>query len=540
MNAAKSIAVLVTLCIIGPMLLGYVWPTSSEEVDQYEVSGGTDITAATSTDMVPIFSPYTGSFNNIFLSSVGWINGTELSVTSTYPTQVASSGTGNLPIYASATTTSSITMAADGILDIPSMTVAEGVVRVSFDFPEGFDIDGHGRADSLIWFPNTGQVVFNNSQAVNSGTVKSDAEIKAISAGTVERKDYTVNPNSYVNLDAGFWMPTASMQWYNGFLNSEAEILIHPNDVRNNLWEVSIKLWDGFLFLRVIDDVIEAAHGYDVSTAVFEELGGVSAYPNIRVGLNATEGLVTVEGLIGMDTSLGGFGFLSPSQTPGRTLEFEVRTSDGFTRLSIECPVAFGAAYMVSSTTSQIGTRPGIVNGSVPGDSYYPDGDWQLFIGDTAVFGDSITIGSTAFPVSRTGEITVTLIDGGTSTFRVRDLAIMSVLESGNDRRWFLNGTEIQASYGKSITFAGSWMCDLLIFDVDVVPQTIYNWEAGGFGLDVQGFCMAALMIDIVAFAALTLYGRNAGARVLPLLIACVIIGCVFFIFLADGIQGFA
>lgn len=532
MNASKSIVWLISVCILAPLVLGFAWPTSAEEVDQYEIGDGVDITDAASTDQVPIFTSYSGFFNSIFMAERYTTSGDVVVVNSEIPKQLGIKTIGTVPVYNESTTETSISMTEGQELDLSALTIAEGVTRISFDFPGMFEIEGHGTADTLVYFPNTQQVVYSDTLGGNAGTVNSSTEITASTAGTVSREDHKVLADTFVNLDLGFWVPVG-FQWYNGFLNSSATFMIHPllNQTSPTGWSMAIGTWDGWLWLRAVDGMLQAGFG-NASEAEIEwtDLGGWTAYPNIRVTLDAPTGTVTVEGLIGMDTSAGGFGFTAASQTPGRTLTFETSRTDGFTVLDLVTDWPQGAAYLVTSTMSQIGSRPGLVDATVEGDAYHPDGNWQLFIGDTSVFGDTITIGGSVFEVSPAGEITVNLADGGTETIRLRDLTILSVEKDG-DRTIYLDGREIlTASDSGDVVFEGAWMCDLYLFDMDIVPKTLYSWTEGGFGFDMAAFCFAGLITDVIGFIALALHGRGMGQRILPLLITFATIAAFYII----------
>lgn len=533
MNAPKAIAVLVTICIIGPMLLGYCWPTSSEEVEQYGILDGTEITGDVANDQVPIFTNYTGYFNHQFaVTEYTTSGGTEVA-DSIVPVPWVVSSTGSVPTYRNIEAL--LTLDEGERLDFSFGTTGlpTGTTRVDYNYAPGFDVEGK-TATHLSLFPYTGQIVYIDIFS-GAGTVTTDAVITAKAAGTADIDQYIQVDGAFANLDSGFHLPIG-YSWANGFLNSAATFLLHPLHAS---WECMFGVNGmGALWLQCDDDgLVEAAFTADFSepaSSSWRLLGTMSAYPNLCIEIDAHAGVMSVSGVSGMSSTTGGFGFTDPTYSLVNTIEFETSYSSGFTVVDVVTSSP-DLAYLVKSTTSQIGTRPGLVNASLEPDGFYPDRNWQLFIEDTSVFGDSLSLFGIEYDVTRTGDITVDLVEGGTMEFKIRDLTILSVGTS-DDRRVFLDGVEIIAGPGDSIEFGGAWMAKLILYDMDVSEKTVYDWEAGGFGLDVTGFCMAGLMIDILAFAALTLYGRGAGARVLPLLIACAIIGAVFFILLVEGI----
>lgn len=513
MNPVKAVALLVTLCIIGPMLLGYCWPTSGEEVDQYAVSDGVDITADIASDKVPIYAGYTGVFNNSFYFRTSG---------NTVPDYVASTTVpGQLPAYDpdDDTIAASTSLSATSITKVSDLDWPENMVRgyMTLEGLRTFLVGGF-TAVSLTYFPATGQVIWTNGTA--AGTLSGDAVITIGGTAATANLYAAVfdGQEAYADLSEGIRMESGS--WYNGFSNKGITIVLDSSTLGSDCDIRPGNMRDG-VTLSVEGGTISAEYGGDSRT-----LGYVSAYPYIVFQFDAVNKSVTVAGVVGMDD------FTDSSYTLVNPVEFDVTTTaEDFGAVNMRG----SATYLVTSTQSNVGSRSGIIDDTIYPDGYYGDGNWQIYIRDTAVFGSSLTLGGNVYDVSRQGDVEMTFIDGTTEIVKIRDMVILSAV-TDDVRKVMVNGRTLSEGPVSpySVGFGGAWMAQILLYDVDVSQRTLYGWEAGGFGLDLTGFCMAGLMFDVVAFVGLTLYGRASGARVLPLLVASIMIGAVFFTLLMN------
>lgn len=514
MNASKSIVWLITACILAPLALGFAWPTSAEEVQQYAVSGGTDITSNISGDTVPIFASYTGMMNQSFVYRAGESNPAPVYAgTTTTP--------GQLPVYDTDTDTliQSVTITAGNPTRVEDLPWPEGLTRgyAAADDDRTFRVDGK-TALMFSYFPDTGQTLYYGSGAtMTSGDVYVESN-----GGTLTLNLYrltTADPVTYADLSQGIVMDSET--WYNGFVNESATMLIRSSTLGDSTDRTYIRPANvgGYLQLYIDGGVVTASYGDET-----RGIGTPETYAFVMVELDMVEMTATVSGLSGMDD------FTDRTYSVTNSVTFEADAfRPTFTALDLLGP---GTEYLVVETESNIGSRPGIVDDTFSPDGYYPDGCWQLYLRDTAVFGSSLTLGTQTYDVSRTGEVEVTFLDGTSGPVKLRNMTIMSAVVD-DVRKVFVNQGLIfegPSSSAYPVTFGGTWMADVLIFDVTVTEKTQYNWSEGGFGFSMEAFCFAGLMTDVLAFIALALYGRGMGQRILPLLITMVTIAAFYII----------
>lgn len=514
MNAARAAVILVTICIIGPMLLGYCWPTSGEEQDQYAVSNGVDITDDIASDSVPVFAGYTGLFNHSFYYRANGNTIPDYVATTTVP--------GQLPAYDpnDDTVAATMSLAAGSLTKVSDLAWPDGMVRgsMTMDGNRLFLVGGF-TASVITYFPATGQVVWTNG--TEAGTLSADAVINTRLSTEATVNLYSAvleNEGTYADLSAGIRMDDGT--WFNGFENKGFEMILDSSTI-GTFCSIRPDNMAYRLALQVQDGTISADYNGDVRA-----VGYAATYPYIIVKYNVLTQTVTVAGLVGLDD------FTDSTYTEVNPVVFDIgTTSETFGAVSMSGDVV----GLVVSTEPKVGSRPGIIDDTIQPDGYFADGCWQIFIRDTAVFGSSLTLGANEYDVSRQGDVQMTFADGTTETVKVRDMVILSAVKDG-ERKVIVNSKVLYEGAVSSypVGFGGAWMAQILLYDVDISERTVYGWEAGGFGLDMQGFCMAGLMFDIIAFIGLMLYGRGSGARVLPLLILCVMIGAVFFTLLMN------
>lgn len=515
MNASKSIVWLITVCILAPLALGFAWPTSSEEVQQYEVFGGTDITSNIAGDTVPIFASYSGMMNQSFV-----YRGSEINPVPVYAGTTTTPG--QLPVYDTDTDTliQSVTITTGNPVKVKDLPWPEGITR-GYAAAEGnvpFILDGT-TALMFSYFPETGQTLYFGDDAVmTSGDVYVESR-----GGTLTLNLYrltTADPVTYADLSQGIVMDNE--EWYNGFVNESATILIRSSTLGDTVADQTLIRPDhvsGNLCLWTSDGVVTASYGDET-----KGIGAPGTYAFVMLEFDLRGMTATVSGLSGMDD------FTDRTYSVTNSVTFELNAvSPTFTSMYLYGP---GTEYLVVETGSNIGSRPGIVDDTFSPDGYYPDGCWQLYLRDTAVFGSSLTLGTQTYDVSRTGEVEVAFLDGTSGSVKLRNMTVMSAVVD-DVRKVFVNQGLIfegPSSSAYPVTFGGTWMADVLIFDVAVTEKTQYNWTEGGFGFDMAAFCFAGLITDVLGFIALALYGRGMGQRILPLLITFATIAAFYII----------
>lgn len=511
MGTGKMVGAMVTLVIIAPILLGFIWPSDARTVDDFVSVSETDLTGSLANDQIPVWQDYDGTYNNAFIGiDLGGID------YRTVPTPVETSETkSNVRELVRDSRTQDTMTTGDSFT--PASTTVAGAARIDL-VNAGLEWMWNGNpVDTVSYYPGNGITVVS-AEGDFAATIPSTDEIDVVTGGTYEKHVYKYG-DEYVDESAGYIAGGGEWSWTNGFVNRAVTIWITA-ETTSGSWEI-----DSFgdpVTLGLSSGMWTLTDGTDTL-----QLGNTSAYPIVALTWDSHAGEVTAEGLVRADD------FADTDWTVGNSVSLPT-TSGPASQLMMT--VLGTLHYRVMSTVSQIGTMGGMIDVSVEPDAYYPDTNWQLYMRSPAVYGGQIVMGGTAYDISREGTIQLTVLDveegeDPLQTVSIRDMTILSVVTEGSRHVW-VSGLLIDddAPGDWTVQFRGAWLMDLLIYDMDVEERTVYDWRAGAFNLDQTSFCMVGLLSSFLAFLAFGLYGRWSGAKILPLLVVWIMTSAVYLI----------
>lgn len=523
-STSKLAALIVTVVIIAPVLVGFAMPSGMETNVGYETQRTTNITGDISSDNIPNYAPYSGILNQ---NPLLYLDGS----LSTTANPVGQTGSPN-PLGAWSTAT-------DGTLEI-----AAGAYVPPMD---GYDMrfihadtpifrSGDYIFEGLLVYPNS--IYGYNTTTTPMGYTLLTGPVTAMAATTADvqsvRYGLALTPDedvpAYMDISLGYWVPTVESIWSNTHLNQRVEIILHSSVNVNNTVELVLGGRD--VSVEWSNRVITATVAGTTAT-----IGTWYAYPYIGVIYDALNDEISVVGMSGMS------GFLdAPSATRSNALTVSADL-DPIRTFSIldTTDNQVWSSFLVTSASVQASTMMGIRNATVNPSDYYPDNLWQISIQSPAVYGDSITLGNRTYDVTRDGIIhDVELLRGSemvSTDLSVRGLTIASfpnLTDGGNDI--LVNGFYWGNVQSLPIGFEGDWLFTLLISDLDSYSYTSYVWDTGSFNLDVVGFCMVGLMASFGAFIAAALVGRRSGTKAAILLLVSGICAGVYIVIMEGAL----
>lgn len=334
----------------------------------------------------------------------------------------------------------------------------------------------------------------NNVLQVNGNTYTGVTAYAVVETGGRSVLEYTATTpdGRYADPSAGWKLPTgqiADYSWFNGQQNKSATFLLDmPNGssctfVPNGGGTVTVaKLSDGDLtvgdvylgkYSKVMVEI--GSEGFTVS--------GINAWPPLGA-TPTTFNTVTVDA----DISL-----------------FEQVQLNASGAISFRCD---GAEILA-------GSFPSTKDYTLDFAELFPNALMSLKLNSIGVYGDTLTVGSTSYPVTN-GRI---LVDGKAVNLKG---AVISFTPEEDGLTGFINGRELGSFAAQPpITFGGEWSLTAIAYKVEEVSSSSMEWNAGGFGLDKDGFIAAGLLTACAAFVLLGMYGRASGTKVGLLAVIC-------------------
>ena len=274
-------------------------------------------------------------------------------------------------------------------------------------------------------------------------------------------------------------------------------------------------------------------HGEGSSSPV-GKVGSTSVYDHLLVefeydGKNTAN--VTVTGISGLSRMDGDYSGLTGN---GVTVE----TTSGGPLRGVRMGYTGGdSAYYVSSAYVKSGTTKVMSDATVTPSDYYPDSNWTVRLGSTAIYGDTVTFytrngESLSAPVEN-GKISL----AGLSEFTSISLLGMTVenrADTEGNYTTLINGVALPEQYAglTSIEFSGDWSMNVYLSDLDATTHKEYLWTAGGFGLDTKGFALAGLATAVLAFIGVGLWGQRSGQKVIIAMLTASMCGVVYLLML--------
>lgn len=548
-SSGKLCTAIVLLCVVVPILVGYVMPQDYDTLTGYETEKTSDISSGLNNADVPAWDDYTGLRNNQFLfmgtgmyladtvestTSVG--NWALVETTAAYPPQnmSVSPSTENL-VYQIAAFVSALGQAAevnDGDkigMGLATMTGNNKFVYNGVQYESMFVLPGTIQTDKNV----AGYMVFLYDDQMQNPVVNvTNEKVTVLEEGTISVTGYKQRVDSqdrplYADTASGIdpFQRGTSAFWANGYDNQSLEMLISLGGttaiemmVGGNTFTISVNS-EGMVVIQDHTD------GKPITTAI---LGSKTAYPYILLSLDSISDTIVFTGLSGMESfadsyqdKMGNSVTLDMDLDPINTITFVRSTGDGF-------------AYLVRNAVVQYGTIHAMQDATLTPSDYLPDNLWVVGFRSIAVYGDSITItdvagGQTVLQV-KDGRIQPNESLGLTEEIPMMGLVIQRIPDSSGAIRTSINGVSLPINI-QSITFDGTWVMSVSLADVDSYEYKDYSWNAGGFGLTAEGFCSVGIITAFLSFIGISLYGQRSGTRMGLALFVSAIIGLVYLIF---------
>ena len=543
MNNGKLCGLVVMLCVICPILVGYAWPVDSTSETAWETGDSKDISADAINAKLPVFVPYNDPFNNnqnvfednLYANVPAVFTGSPGPIWSTLNPEL---------------NTQSVSIPADGFYVINDVgTWQSWGTAVAVIFPmvdawvEEIDMnDGGSVADLVVYYPKTDKMYFrhvgdNEFKPIESHRLSYSAGFGY--EGTTQDLSYILyyDEGYYADLSAGMQVPWYTADWFNGYQNKGFDIIFSTTDNNSQVdlvildptigyptdTHIKIKVDSGTISMMVYDGGVPY---------YYEELGSNTIYDKVLLTVDYDTAGIVLSGLRGMDSYLGDY-----TAAIRESIKADWETPVIFYSFTIDRYAGSNAVWYVADTLSGVGEMDGSHNFRLDLRDYNAIGSCQLNIRSVTQHGSNLNFiinGSTKYGTITNGELSVSGVDG-TITVPVNNLLVGLI-----DNKIYLNGyllAEASSITEAELSFTGDWKMSLYYYPVTESTVPGYAWLPGGFGLDVTGFCSVGLITSCGSALGLGLYGKRSGVKVALVSLTALFCAAAYLIFMMGGIS---
>ncbi|MBR2554470.1 MAG: hypothetical protein IKE94_06370 [Aeriscardovia sp.] len=535
MNNAKLVVSVIIICIVSPILVGYVWPVGTDSETGYEVGDPVNITSDSINSKLPIYVPY----NDPQANNQNVFNGT-------FFNNFAETVTGSAgPVWSALNPVlqrENVYVTEFGIYTINDVKVwqdwtgVRAVVFSEFDWL-GLQV-GDYPTDLVVYYPASDKLFYKPygaDELVNTD-IRTLYFTNAASYETVEL-DYIVylSEDYYAELSYGMIVPRDTSTWFNGYVNKGANIIFGTT---NNNQIVNLVLIDPYgshnttIQIRVDSGVI-SLKVTNSNMTYQEDLGSNAIYDKVLLTIDYDSETIALSGLRGLDSYIGDY-----NNAIRQTIQTRWHLPIMFYSFTIDRNnSAQTTDWYVADTLSAVAETDGSWNYHMNLRDYNATGSCQLNIKNVQLHGDYISFrinNNYIYGYIENGKMTFTDLQGNDF-----DVSVNNILVGIIDNSFYINGHEMK-SYSSitsaEITFSEGWIMSLYYYPVEQVTVESYSWLPGGFGLDVNGFCMVGLITSALSGMAASLYGRRSGAKMVFVTFTSGIIAAVYLIILMGGL----
>lgn len=514
MKRSSLAALIVTVCIIAPVIVGYVMPTGETTHEGFESGNILNITGELANDKLPIYNAYSGSKNVIYSMAGDYIAeaNVETSAVSPYPSMTVE--------YWKETTWTG------GTAPVP---VTDGGVT--------YRLSVYTAPTSTYWTDNYNQryqtvYVYADGKidGINNNTGLIDVDLQGVrlqGSGTYYMTISAMNNDEYTDLTYGYVIH--NFNWRNGYTNQNVWFVLRAS---SNPADISVNFqfgnWPNYPIVQIRNGNWQLNQSADNSP---QALGSTSAYEYVLVEIDTYLHKCKLSGLIGMR------GFADDwSGKVAKTVEVGSMAYNPVVEIDVTFSGTYNAlqGWFVPRAMIQTGTGTGLVNVSVNPSGYCDvnTAPWEVRLDNPAAFGDSIRFtGSTNlwYNVDKTnGTITVNGVK-----VPIRGMIIDYIPYEGA-HALEINGTIVATGLesSPSIYFAGNWWVYVYFTQLSEYSYKTYDWEPGGFGIDATGFYSIGLLSSVGCAVAGGLSGRRSGEHAGIVLLTSAICGLIYIILL--------
>ena len=559
-NQARVCLIVVLMCVICPILTGFVWPVSEGTETVYNVEKTQNITDDYMTGTVDLYGEFTDIYaNNINIFAQHEDDGYMMSA---QPAALTLTDTG-LPAlnpYGNYIMTYHANQDPYEISDIdsfidylnPHAGKVYGVVFMIGDWDE-IDIDGTDGevAYSFIYYPGskTYQYLDQDYQWLTPVTGVTGITYCATDGSYDINVQYLIeltSPVHYADLSKGFILYNANETfgvdnvWLNGYENSMVDILFKTHaDMDIYLKFRNQRIGGGFETLWMyVDDYTDSIRFYLNGDAMI--LGSIDDYPYILLRFDASNDVISLSGLPGMTSYMDSY-----ESMIRKTVSMDYPLSDIHYILMKNAWHGVEITYYIPKTISNITHVTGINNKSnnislygdglnyqvtlklpqlYPTDEFYPD-----------YFG-SISFAGAYGHVNKDKTVTWSYNNQNICTVPLENMTIQVI----DGTKIYVNGNFIYDSVSflssADLLLRGQWLVN--IYYSQLVPSThpAYDWLPGGFGLDESAYCIVGLMTAVSMGIIGMVVGRRTGSSAAAVMLTAGICGSVYMIILMNGL----
>lgn len=541
MNDGKLCGLVVLLCVICPILVGFVWPVGTTTEQGWETGDPINISNDVINSDISVFTRYNDPFNNNMnvFSDTTYAN--EPVTTTTNPGPVWDVGNPSFNVQ-------TVTTDALGFYTISDISTwknwaslqAKSVVFAKTSGWDEIDLYGGWIADIVVYYPESDQLFFRVDGSDEFRPFDVDREI-TFSASTssvhTENLYYLIYETSslYANLADGFEVPL-NASWFNGYQNKAANIIFSTNNnsrvdlIFFDYDQVHSPIYDIKVSIRVSSGSI-SMNVYENNVLIYSEiLGNNSVYDKVLLNYDYDKKAVSLSGLKGMTSYIGDYqGAIRETITcnldnPIIFYSFNIQQYSGY------------SVWYVADTVSGVSSTPGSHDYFLNLRDYSATGSLQINLRSVQIHSDDIAIivNSTAYVGTIEGNTLTIRTDDGYLTVPLNNLIIGLI-----DNKVYLNGNPISdlGTFVSSATirFYGDWLMSVYLYHMEPVSVEGYTWLAGGFGLDVMGFCSVGLITSVGSALGLGLYGRRSGMRIGLVTMTALFCAAAYLIFMMNG-----
>lgn len=523
----KLCALVVMLCVITPLSVGFLWPASEGMDTIHEIGPSVNITDDLYNDTTLLFDDYANYYrNNMFIYD------RDSGATSTHVSaNSASSVPSSIPdIYGGIQVLTTEEYFSTRPLTVPSFIgwcnnlvsdsgiTGDYILTLSYlnnpELDEWYMLEDVGLAIIVQYDSMTDKITWTDTGGVPH-IISEDVALTFYALYTLmdfvpgDRTIYvTVAASSnFVDLTEGFSINTGGelVDWENGYDNVGIDIMIKT---ASNL-TLTLTPWK---HIQNVSATVSITSG-EISLIANGEtkvLGSSSSYPYVVFSIDTSAHTCSLYGLTNID-EFGSWKFAVLSVVTIDNVPFaDYDGTPMFNKVLMETG-AQDVDFLVVNALAGLMTVPASNDASIDLKGFYP-GDSQVQLTGVQQFGQYLKIyvnGS----LEATGQTSIvkdlTIFD---KTFELNGLLITVI-----DKDIYINGEPVYSSNSEirelRILLDGVWLTNAHYSKITDAEVPTYSWGLINFGLDQSGFCICGLLTASGSGIAAMLAGRRSGSK---------------------------
>lgn len=591
-STGKLCAMVILVCILGPIATGYLLPAGSTEHTGYEQGNPVNITMDLYNNTEPYNATYSGFANNAYMMGSVWRQPLGDSAYYTMPDYVdAGSAAGSIRTYSGTSYTESTLYSTGGGLGqqidwtIPSSTFGSGNKLMVINWNVGTHIDVTTNQNiyvdgEAVTGPTEGGIRYaQGSEFVQIGThqyPKTSTFRVTGYGGTVTATYFAAS--GYASDVSGQYVPAAADTWTDGaqwvnykenvaadyiFRGESYTLTLHPmlEGIPATMATVTLSRAGATVTAGLQYSTIEPNPDYSLddltpdvlvthstSTAIgnyrdvlvrlqFDEEGNLEVKASglmysAGIALNYESRIINLVDVGEIPKDLGTSRAVPP-MAPGDPLPepepaITYTLPDNFGGFKLSTAAEKTVIAYGAAATYSAGSYSVIVDNTVKLTDYFPGVTSSAELRSISQYGTAVDLPGMANLPVTDGKITITDTGREQHTVPVRNLTLLAVW-NGADYDCYVGEIPIGTSAAPAIGLDGAWLLTAYVFKTTAYTYTTQDWVAGSFNLDESGFCVVGLICAFAAFVVAGLWGRKSGSKVLALMIIAAICGFVYF-----------